>query len=174
VADHASTRSASTLIATSPAEKRSTVQVCHVTNGGAPLCNTYNELRLRGIRGRRSSSQGPAGDSRGNAAVAARQNALDSGFTNAGCPLRPPMNRKTGSDLLVHTTEQNLAAVHQGDLAALGSFGQPRTASIRILCSFALASGNPGPAQVPPNLNAFRLGSSEPESTVAHNISQGF
>jgi hypothetical protein len=39
---------ASTPIATSPAEKRSTVQVCHVTNGGAPLRNTYNELRLRG------------------------------------------------------------------------------------------------------------------------------
>jgi hypothetical protein len=54
------------------------VQVCDVTNGGEPLRNTYNELRLHGVHGQRSSSQVPAGDSRGNAAVAARQNALDS------------------------------------------------------------------------------------------------
>jgi hypothetical protein len=82
------------------------------------------------------------------------------------------MSRKTASKLLVHTT---LAKLGGSPPRRPRSARRPLAAEdgiIRILCSFALASGNPGLAQIPPNLNAFRLGSFVPESTAAQNISQ--
>jgi hypothetical protein len=82
------------------------------------------------------------------------------------------MNRKTASDLLVHTTEQNLAAVHQGDIAALALLWPAEDGTIPILCSFALASGKSRTCTSPAKFKCLPVGSSEPESAVAHNINQ--
>jgi hypothetical protein len=66
----------------------------------------YNELRLRDVRGRRSSNQGPGGNSRQCCRSGSPKMLWTVGYERRR-PLRP-MSRKTASKLLVHTTQAKL------------------------------------------------------------------